>query len=221
MFNYFDREKISMLFHWSYWLLLANIGFLLLASPLLISFALLGANLIYFLPLWIIASIAFSNGFLMLCTLAGTFIRTKNLDFGHDLLHALKTNWRAATLLGLYISIAIYIFQINFHFFFTQAYGFIIIPLFIALAIIFCASLPYTFIILSRFHMKPLQLLRSALICTFLHPMLTIAYVFVLILGLLLFTLAPAVMLLFGAGLIALIYQFISRQLLLDLEGEK
>lgn len=221
MFNsFFNIEKLLDIFNYIFWFFLLNLFFMLLNIPLILFFIFIGiSNIFNYFPLFLICLLPIMPSFTVLFYCMNKLITYRDLSFAKDFLNGLKLNFTQSFLIWFLEIVMFLIFYFNIKFFSQIKYGIFLICLFFAATIILLAITPFIFILISRFKMNTISIIRTASILCFTRPISTITNLLIFIISLILFEINPGTTVLFISSILSFSIMFINKSLLLELEN--
>lgn len=218
--NFFNFEKIFDAFNYIFLFFLLNIFFMLFNIPAILFFIFIGiSNIFEYFPLFLLCLIPVMPTFTVLLYCMNKIILNKDLNILKDFKNGLILNFKQSFLIWCNELIIILILYFNINFFSKIRYNLILICLFAAIAIILLVGTPFIFILISRFKMNNIELLKNSFILCFTRPILTITNLLLFILMLMLFEITPGIAVLFIFSLFSFSLIFINKSLLYELEG--
>lgn len=215
----FNLDKILETFNYIFWFFILNLLFWILNIPLILFFVFVGISGIptYF-PLFLVCLIPVMPSFTIILYCMNKFYKTKNISIINDFWKGFKLNFGQGLIVWCIELVAIFLIFTNINFFSSVANSFVIPALFICLLILILAMTPYLFLIISRFSMTSLEVLRLSFILTFTRPILTITNFLLFLVALVIFEINPALVILFVSTLLGFALIFVNRVLLKELE---
>lgn len=217
--NFFNFEKILDTFNYIFWFFLLNLLFMLLNIPLILFFVFIGiSSLFNYFPLFLICLLPTMPALTILFYCMNKIIIHNDLNVIKDFFNGLKLNFKQSFLIWFFETIMFLILYFNIKFFLPIKYGIFLICLFAAIAIILVAVTPFIFILISKFKMDSISILRTASILCFTRPILTITNLLVFIIALILFEIAPGTTILFISSILSFSIMFVNKSLLFELE---
>lgn len=215
----FNIENILNFFNYVFWFFILNLFFMILNIPMVSFLTFVGISKIStYLPLFLLCLIPVGPSFATLLYCMGKLIRNKDLNIIGDFIKGLKLNFKQSLLIWFFELILIFILYSNITFFSNMNNGTIISCIFIGLSLILVLVTPYIFVLLSRFSMTAMELIRASLILAFTRPLLTITNLIVFLFTLMLFEITPAVTIIFIASILSFLLVFVNKALLKELE---
>ncbi|MBB6713370.1 DUF624 domain-containing protein [Clostridium gasigenes] len=222
MGDFFNLDKIFDIFNYIFWFFLLNLFFMILNIPLISFFIFLGiSNISLYLPLFLISLIPIAPSLTALLYCTGKLIRNRDLNIINDFIKGLKLNFKQATFLWCFELIVVFILYSNIKFFYTSKYSLVSTCLFSSITIIVLLMTPYIYILISRFTMTNMAIVKSSLILVFTRPIITISNIVIIIFSLILFEMTPGTTILFISSIFAFLLSFTNKSLLLELETIK
>ncbi|WP_291651016.1 DUF624 domain-containing protein [Clostridium sp.] len=218
--NFFNFEKIFDSFNYVFWFFLLNLFFMLFNIPLILFFIFIGiSNIFRYFPLFLVCLLPTMPAFTALLYCMNKIVVNKDLNIIKDFINGIKLNFKQSLLIWFFELSLIIIIYFNIRFFSLLKYNIVLVCLFSAIAIILAAVTPFIFILISRFKMKNINILRTAFILCFTRPILTITNLLLFIFSLILFELTPGTIILFISSLLSFSLLFINNSLLQELES--
>ena len=217
--NFFNFEKIFDSFNYVFWFFLLNLFFMLFNIPLILFFIFIGiSNIFKYFPLFLICLLPAMPTFTALLYCMNKIIVNKDLNIIKDFTNGIKLNFKQSFLIWFIELLLIIIIYFNIRFFSLIMYNVVLVCLFSAIAIIIATVTPFIFILISRFKMKTIDILRTSFILCFTRPILTITNLLLFIFSLILFEITPGTIILFISSLLSFSLLFINKSLLYELE---
>ncbi|MBU3136899.1 DUF624 domain-containing protein [Clostridium gasigenes] len=222
MGDFFNLDRIFDIFNYIFWFFLLNLFFMIFNIPIILFFVLVGiSNIFLYLPLFLICLIPIGPSLTALLYCTGKLIRNRDLNIINDFIKGLKLNFKQSTLLWCFELIVMFILYSNIKFFSTSKYSLVLTCLFASLTILVLLTTPYIYILISRFSMNNMNIIKASLILVFTRPMITISNIVILIFSLILFEMTPGTTILFISSIFAFLLSFTNKALLLELETTK
>lgn len=216
----FNLDKILETFNYIFWFFTLNLLFWVFNIPIILFFVFIGiSNILTYFPLFLVCLIPVMPTFTVILYCMNKLYKNKNIEVITCFLRGFKLNFGQALFVWCVELVAIFLIFTNINFFSVAANSFIIPALFICLLILISAMTPYLFLIISRFSMTSLQVLRLSFILTFTRPLLTITNLLLVLVFMVLFEISPAIIILFISTLLGFCLIFINRTLLSELEN--
>lgn len=216
----FNLDKILETFNYIFWFFTLNLLFWVFNIPIILFFVFIGiSNILTYFPLFLVCLIPVIPTFTVILYCMNKLYKNKNIEVIPCFLRGFKLNFGQALFVWCVELVAIFLIFTNINFFSVAANSFIIPALFICLLILISAMTPYLFLIISRFSMTSLQVLRLSFILTFTRPLLTITNLLLVLVFMVLFEISPAIIILFISTLLGFCLIFINRTLLSELEN--
>jgi uncharacterized membrane protein YesL len=217
--NFFNFEKIFDYFNYIFCFFILNCIFLLFNLPIILFFIFIGiSNIGTYLPLFLICMIPTMPTFTILLYCMNKLVINKDISIKNDFVKGFKMNFFPS--LGIWIIelILIFMLQLNIKYFSLIKINIIFVCIFTAISLILAFITPYIFILISKFKMSYLPLLRTASILSFTRPILSISNLLLFVLALIIFEIIPSTSILFIFSLLAFVLMFINRALINELE---
>lgn len=219
MHDAFNMQKIFDFFNYVFWFFLLNIFFMILNIPFILFFLFVGiSNIFTYFPLFLVTLIPTGAAFTTLLFCMGKIVRDKDLSIIKDFIRGFKMNFKQSTILWCCELVLIFILHFNIRFFSTIKYNLLLTCIFSGLLIFMLLATPYIYILLSRFSMKNLDLIKASLILTFTRPILTICNVLIAAITLIFFEITPGTTVLFISSIFTFLLAFSNKALLKELE---
>lgn len=217
----FNIEKMLDFFNYVFWFFLLNLFFMVLNIPLVSFLTFVGISKIStYLPLFLLCLIPLGPSFTTLLYCMGKIIKNKDINIIKDFIKGFKLNFIQSLTIWCFELILIFMLYSNIKFFSNMNNATIITCIFIGLALLLTLLTPYIFILISRFSMSTVQLIRASLILTFTRPILTITNIVVFLFTLVLFEVAPSTMVIFIVSILSFLLLFTNKALLIELEEQ-
>lgn len=220
MSSFFNLDRIMSIFNYIFWFFLLNLFFMILNIPIVSFFIFIGiSNIFSYLPLFLICLIPIGPSITTLLYCMGKLIRNGDLNIIKDFIRGLKLNFIQSTILWCCELILIFILYSNIKFFSTAKYSLILTCLFSSLIILIALVTPYIYLLISRFSMRSIDIIKASLILVFNRPILTICNILIFFFSLILFEANPGTVILFASSIFTFLISFASKSLLLELEA--
>lgn len=216
----FKLDKLFDVFNYIFCFFALNVLFWGMNIPLIIFFMFVGISgtLTYF-PLFLFCLIPTMPAFTIILYCMNKLYRTKNVDIIKDFVKGFKLNFKQSLIIWSTELVIVFLIYSNIRFFTIATSNFLILNcMFIGMLIMISIVTPYVFLIISRFSMKGLQIIRLSFILTFTRPVLTITNLLLIIFFLIVFEINPALTILFISTTLAFSQIFINKALLNELE---
>lgn len=215
----FNLDKILETFNYIFWFFILNLLFWILNIPFILFFVFIGISGIpTYLPLFLVCLIPIMPSFTVILYCMNKFYKTKNIYIIRDFCRGFKLNFGQSFIIWCIELIAIFLISTNIKFFSVVENSFVIPALFIGLLILILVMTPYIFLIISRFSMTSLQILRLSFILVFTRPILTITNFLLFLVFLVIFEINPALVILFISTLLGFSLIFVNKTLFNELE---
>lgn len=215
----FSLDKIFNIFNYIFWFFLLNLFFMIFNIPVISFFIFIGiSNILSFLPLFLICLIPVGPSFTALLYCTGKLIKNKDLHIINDFIKGLKLNFKQSAFLWCSELIIMFMLYSNIKFFSVAKYSLIIPCLFSSLIILTLLITPYIYILISRFSMRNMDIIKASFILVFTRPLLTLTNILIFVITLILFEIIPSVTILFVSSLLSFLLSFANKSLLLELE---
>lgn len=217
--NFFNFEKIFDYFNYIFCFFILNCIFLLFNLPAILFFIFIGiSNISTYLPLFFICLVPTMPTFTILLYCMNKLLVNKDISIKYDFIKGFKLNFFQSFFIWVIELILIFMLQLNIKYFSTINQNIFLVCIFSSITLIIALITPYIFIIISKFKMSSLSLLRTASILSFTRPILTISNILLLIVALIIFEIIPSTSILFIFSLLAFILMFINKALIKELE---
>lgn len=217
MLNFFSLEKIFSFFNYVFWFFILNLIFLLLNISVISFFMFVGiSNISTYFPLFLLSLIPIGPSFTMLLYCMGKIIRNKDLNIIEDIKLGFKLNFKQSTFIWIIQLLLILIINTNIRFFSRVSVLFSGIS--ILVSIILLAITPYIYLVISRFSLSTIDVLKNSLILTFTKPAITIANISSMVFTLILFEISPGTTFLFMGSVLAFLLTYCNKTTLLLFE---
>jgi uncharacterized membrane protein YesL len=217
--NFFNFEKIFDSFNYVFWFFLLNLFFMLFNIPAILFFIFVGiSNAFKYFPLFLLCLLPTMPTFTVLLYCMNKIILNKDLNIIKDFTNGVKLNFKQSFLIWFIELIIAFLLYFNIRFFSIIQNNIILVCLFSAIAIIILLVTPFIFILISRFKMNNINLLKNSFVLCFTKPILTITNLLLFILMLILFEIIPGTTILFIFSLLSFLLMFINKSLLCELE---
>lgn len=218
MNNIFNIDKLMNFFNYTFTFLILNLFFLLCNIPLLLFIIFIGiSNISTYLPLFLILSIPIGPSFTTLIYCTGKLIRNKDINLISDIIRGFKINFKQSLLVWIVVSVLILVLYTNISFFSNYSTALTII--FYILSLLLILVTPYIFILISRFSMNLIDIVKISLVLTFTRPLITISNIFAFAFALVIFEISPGTSVLFIGSVSAYIISYCNKALLEELES--
>lgn len=215
----FNLDKIFDTFNYIFWFFTLNILFWILNIPLVLFFVFIGIKGIFtYFPLFLTCLIPTMPAFTIILYCMNKLYRNKSIDVLSDFFKGFKLNFKQAIFIWSIELFAIFLIYSNIKFFSLVTNSLVITSLFAGVLLLIAAITPFLFLLISKFSMTNLQVLRLAFILTFTRPILTITNLLLIIVSLVLFEISPGTIILFISTLLGFALIFVNRVLLNELE---
>lgn len=216
----FNLERLFDIFNYIFWFFMLNVLFWILNIPLIIFFLFIGIKGIFvFFPLFLLCLLPTIPAFTVLLYCVNKLYKNKNIRLFKDFFKGLKLNFKQSLFIWGIELLGIFILYSNIRFFSIATSGFLLLNcLFISLLVLIIAITPYITILISRFSMSTMEIVRLSFILTFTRPLLTITNLLLIIVSLVIFEIYPSLTILFISTILAFAIIFANRVLLKELE---
>lgn len=219
MSEFFNLEKILTLFNYIFWFFMLNIFFIVLNIPVILFFMFIGLrNVTTYLPLFLISLIPFGASFTTLLYCMRKLIKYKDISLIEDFKKGLKYNFKQSTIMWSLELLLIFLLSFNLRFFSTTYYSLILSSLFIGFLIITLLTTTYIFVLISRFSMNSMEILRASVILTFTKPLISVGNVLIFLFTLILFEISPGTTVIFMGSIASFLVMLLNKNLLENLE---
>lgn len=215
--KFLNVENLLTFFNYVFWFFILNLIFLLFNIPVISFFMFIGISSINtYLPLFLLSLLPFGPSFTMLLYCTGKILRNKDLNFIEDIKLGFKLNFKQSTIVWSLELILILILNINIRFF--SKVNFLLVGVFILLSIILFVITPYIYLLISRFSLKNLDLLKNSIILAFTRPLISLGNISCIFFSMVLFELSPGTTFLFMGSILAFLINYCNKFLLQELE---
>lgn len=215
----FNLKKLFDWFDYIFYFFSLNLFFLILNIPLVWFIMFVGiSKASTYLPLFLLCLIPTGTSLTAMLYCMGKLLRDKSLNVFQDFMKGIKSNLKQSLFFWLSELIIVFILYFNIKFFSTVNYNLILIGIFIFISILIATTTPYIYILMSRFSMKNIDLLKTSLILTFTRPLMTVSNILICLVSLLLFEMVPGAMCLFIFSIFTFLLSYINRALISQLE---
>lgn len=216
----FNLEKFLEVCNYVFWFFTLNLLFWILNIPLILFFMFLGISQIFnYLPLFLVCLIPVMPSFCVILYCVNKIYKEKNISIIKDFSKGFKLNFAQALNIWCIELLLIFMVYSNLRFFSRIANNLIMTSLFICILIIIITVTPYLFLLISRFSMKNMQIVRLAFILMFTRPIISLTNLLVGLFFMVIFELNPAIVILFISTALAFVLIFVNRELLKQLES--
>ena len=216
----FNFEKLFDFFNYIFWFFILNVLFWLLNIPLIIFLVFIGLKgILIFFPLFLLCILPTMPSFTVILYCMNKLYNNKSIRLLHDFIRGFKLNFLQSFLVWFIELLAVFFIYSNIRFFTIAISGSLILnSLFICLLILITVITPYIYLLISRFSMSSLQIIRLSFILTFTRPLLTITNILLALVFLVLFEIFPSITTLFISTAYAFSMIHINKALLKHLE---
>lgn len=215
----FNLKKLFDWFDYIFYFFSLNLFFLILNIPIVWFIMFVGiSKASTYLPLFLLCLIPTGTSLTAMLYCMGKLLRDKSLNVFQDFIKGIKLNLKQSLFFWLSELIIVFILYFNIKFFSTVNYNLILIGIFIFISILIATTTPYIYILMSRFSMKNIDLLKTSLILTFTRPLITVSNILICLVSLLLFEMVPGAMCLFIFSIFTFLLSYINRALISQLE---
>lgn len=215
----FNLKKLFDWFDYIFYFFSLNLFFLILNIPIVWFIMFVGiSKASTYLPLFLLCLIPTGTSLTAMLYCMGKLLRDKSLNVFQDFIKGIKLNLKQSLFFWLSELIIVFILYFNIKFFSTVNYNLILIGIFIFISILIATTTPYIYILMSRFSMKNIDLLKTSLILTFTRPLITVSNILICLVSLLLFEMVPGTMCLFIFSIFTFLLSYINRALISQLE---
>ncbi|WP_347452260.1 DUF624 domain-containing protein [Candidatus Arthromitus sp. SFB-mouse] len=214
----FNFEKLFDTFNYVFWFFILNLLFWIFNIPIILFFMFIGISRIttYF-PLFLVCLLPTAPIFTVLLYCVNKLYKNKNISILSDFIRGFKLNFIQALVVWIIELIILFIIYSNIKFFTLIFDSLVLNGLFIGILILLGIITPFLFLIISRFSMKNLDVLKLGFTLAFTRPILTITNTLLILVFLILFELNSAI-LLFVSSIFAFCLVFINRTVFSELE---
>lgn len=221
MRDWFKVDKIFDVFNVILLFFVLNLLFMLVNIPAVVFLLTLGVSQIYtYFPLFLLCLLPAGPAFTVLLYCMGQFIRNKTITYSIDLPKGIKLNAKQSFIIWAFELLIVFMIFSNVMFFSTTAHSLLFTCISISLGILLLSISPYIYLLISRFSMSLLEILKSSMIIAITRPILTITNTLLFIILLVLFEMTPGTVVLFSSSLFAYALQFANRDLMIQLEKQ-
>lgn len=215
----FNFDKILETFNYIFWFFTLNLLFWILNIPIILFFTFIGISQIFtYFPLFLVCLIPVMPSFTVILYCINKIYKNKSINLFKDFIRGFRLNFLQSLIIWFIELVLIFLIYSNIKFFSIVSKNLIISSLFICLLILIILLTPYLFLIISRFSMTNMQVLRLSFILTFTRPILTITNFLLILAFMVLFEINPAIVILFLSSIVAFSLIFINKKLLSELE---
>lgn len=215
----FNFDKILETFNYIFWFFTLNLFFWILNIPIILFFTFIGISQIFtYFPMFLVCLIPTMPSFAVILYCVNKIYKNKYINLFKDFFRGFKLNFLQSLVVWCIELTLIFLIYSNIKFFSIVSKNLIVSSLFICLLILIILLTPYLFLIISRFSMTNMQVLRLSFILTFTRPLLTITNFLLILVFMVLFEINPAIVILFFSSIIAFSLIFINKNLLKELE---
>lgn len=219
MSEFFNLEKLLNFFNYIFCFFMLNIFFSILNIPVILFFLFVGlSNITTYLPLFLVSLIPFGASFTALLYCMRKLVKYKDLDLFSDFVKGLKYNWKQSTLMWCGELFLIFLLSFNLRIFSTVYYSLPLTCVFIVLMVLTLLTTTYIFVLISRFSMGSMDILRASVILTFTKPVVSIGNIVIFLFSLMLFEISPGTTVIFMASIVSYLIMFLNKNLLESLE---
>lgn len=216
----FNFDKILETFNYIFWFFTLNLLFWILNIPIILFFTFIGISQIFtYFPLFLVCLIPVMPTFTVILYCVNKIYKNKSINLFRDFFRGFKLNFLQSLIVWFTELVLIFLIYSNIKFFSLVSKNLIVSSLFICLLILIILLTPYLFLIISRFSMTNMQILRLSFILTFTRPLLTITNFLLILFFMVIFEIIPAIVILFFSTIFAFSLIFINRHLLNELEN--
>ena len=194
MGNYFKLERIFDIFNYVFWFFLLNIFFMALNTPIILFLLFVGIdNVTTYLPLFLLCLIPLGPSFITLLHCMDRLVLNRDLDLFTDIINGFKLNVKQSSLLWCFQLFIIFVLSSNIKFFSQLSFGLIPTCLFISLLIVLLISIPYLLILINKFSMANLDILKASIVLAVTRPIISIGNIAILLFALVLFEISAGI----------------------------
>ena len=217
--NFFNFEKIFDYFNYIFCFFILNCIFLLFNFPSILFFVFVGiSNIGTYLPLFFICLIPTMPTFTVLLYCMNKLLVNKDISIKNDFIKGFKLNFFQSLFIWVIELILIFMLQLNIRYFSTINPNIILVCIFYSITLFIAIITPYIFILISKFKMSVLSILKTASILSFTTPILSVSNILLFIISLIIFELMPGTSILFIFSLLSFALMFINKALIAKLE---
>lgn len=216
----FNFERLFEIFSYIFWFFILNVLFWFMNIPLILFLLFVGVTgILTYFPLFLVCLVPTMPAFTVILYCMHKLYKNKTLTLFSDFFKGFRLNYKQSLIIWIIELLAIFIIYSNIRFFsMVTSHSLILNCLFISLLILIVAITPYIYLIISKFSMTNLQIIRLSFILTFTRPILTITNILLVLVFLVIFEISPSVTVLFISTALAFSLIFINRALLRELE---
>lgn len=221
MSDWFKVDKIFDIFNVILLFFVLNLLFMLANIPSIVFLLTLGLSQIFnYFPLFLLCLLPVGPAFTVLLYCMGQFMKHKTLTYSVDLPKGIKLNAKQSFIFWTAELGIIFMLFSNIMFFSSKAHSLLFTCISISLGVLLLAVSPYIYLLISRFSMPLLEVLKSAIVLAITRPLLTLTNILLFALLLIFFEIAPGTVILFSSSLFAYALQFANRALMGQLEKQ-
>lgn len=220
MGNSFKLEKIFDFFNYVFWFFLLNIFFMVLNTPLILFLLFVGIdNVTTYLPLFLLCLVPFGPSFITLLHCMDKLVLFKDLDLFSDIISGFKTNVKQSSLLWCCELLIIFILSSNIKLFSQLSFGLIPTCLFVSLLIVVLISIPYLLILINKFSMANIDILKASIVLGVTRPIISLGNIAIFLFALVLFEISAGTTVLFISSICAYLLVQNTKGLLMALQA--
>ena len=213
-------DKILDVFNYIFWFFILNLFFMLFNIPIIMFFMTLGISKLFdYFPLFILCLLPTMPTFTALLHCMNKLRINKGLSLIKDFKNGIKLNFMQALSIWFGFLLLFLMLHTNMRFFASKGYGLVLVIFSISIAIVLFATIPYVFMLISRFKMSNLEIIKTSLILCFTKPSLTITNLLLLTVSLIIFEISPGTTMLFISSILAFLLTLVNKKLFSELEN--
>lgn len=208
-------DKIYYFLGVNFWFVLANI-------PVLLFLVFVGGSQIeVFLPLFLLCLLPMAPA--LSAVMYAMYRLVNRIDVGgmRDFIKGYKSSFVQSMQIGAGQLFLVFILWTNIQFFGNEMPVFPLVILFVILLVLVILMTPYLYLLISHYHMKNLDIVKTALALTIGKPVLTFGNVAALCLVLIAFGISPGATVLFMGSVYGFLIVFMSGRILRTFEKEE
>ncbi|BAK81223.1 DUF624 domain-containing protein [Candidatus Arthromitus sp. SFB-rat-Yit] len=214
----FNFEKLFDTFNYVFWFFILNLLFWIFNIPIILFFVFIGiGGITTYFPLFLVCLLPTAPMFTVILYCVNKIYKNKTISLVADFIRGVKLNFVQALVMWAIELIIIFILYSNIKFFTIIFKSLILNGIFVGILILLAIITPFLFLIISRFSMKNIEVLRLSFTLTFTRPILTITNILLILVFLILFEINSAI-LLFVSSIFAFCLVFVNRTVFKELE---
>ncbi len=221
MNSIFNIEKMLDFFSTVFYFFMTNMLFIFFNIPLVFFFLFLGISHIEtYLPLFLVCLIPTGPALAALFYSMRQFITYQSTNIFRNWGKGLKTNFKISLYVNCIQLFAVFVVICNIRIF-TSLYPFLPLRVFfIMLLAILILSIPYNYLLIMRFYMSTLEVIKYSFAMAFANPILSICNMIIFLFVLMLFEISAGTTVLFIAPIYAFCILISNRHLMKKLEEQ-